>query len=40
VRSFATVAEAIAALPEFNRRYNEQWLIERRGYRTPDQARG
>jgi hypothetical protein len=40
VRSFATVAELIAALREFKRRYNEQWLIERHGYRTPDQVRG
>jgi putative transposase len=39
VRHFATVAELLEALREFKRRYNEQWLIERHGYRTPGQAR-
>jgi transposase InsO family protein len=39
VRSFATVAELIEALREFRRRYNEQWLIERHGFRTPSQVR-
>src|SRR6478752_3276364 len=39
VRHFATVAELLEALREFKRRYNEQWLIERHGYRTPSQAR-
>ena len=39
VRHFATVAELVEALREFKRRYNEQWLIERHGYRTPSQAR-
>jgi transposase InsO family protein len=39
VRSFATVAELVEALREFRRRYNEQGLIERHGYRTPSQAR-
>ena len=39
VRTFATVAELVEALREFRRRYNEQWLIERHGYRTPSQAR-
>ena len=34
-----TVAELVEALREFRRRYNEQWLIERHGYRTPSQAR-
>jgi transposase InsO family protein len=36
---FATVAELIEALREFKRTYNEQWLIERHGFRTPSQAR-
>jgi transposase InsO family protein len=36
---FATVAELVEALREFRRRYNEQWLIERHGFRTPSQAR-
>ena len=39
VRNFATVAELVEALREFKRQYNEQWLIERHGYRTPAQAR-
>ena len=39
VRHFATVAELVEALREFRRRYNEQWLIERHGFRTPAQAR-
>jgi transposase InsO family protein len=39
VRVLATVAELVAALRDFRRRYNEQWLIERHGFRTPAQAR-
>ena len=39
VRHFATVAELADALREFRRRYNEQWLIERHGFRMPAQAR-
>ena len=39
VRHFATVVELIEALEEFKRRYNEQWLIERHGYRPPAQVR-
>jgi len=39
VRTFATLAELVEALREFRRRYNEQWLIERHGYRSPSQAR-
>jgi transposase InsO family protein len=39
IRPFATVAELVEALREFRRRYNEQWLIERHGFRTPAQAR-
>ena len=39
VRPFATVAELVEALREFRHRYNEQWLIERHGYRTPAQVR-
>jgi hypothetical protein len=39
IRNFATVAELVAALREFKRTYNEQWLIERHGFRTPSQAR-
>jgi len=29
----------VEALREFKRRYNEQWLIERHGFRTPSQVR-
>jgi transposase InsO family protein len=39
VRTFTTLAELVEALREFRRRYNEQWLIGRHGYRTPSQAR-
>jgi putative transposase len=39
VQHFATVAELVEALREFRRRYNEQWLIERHGFRTPGQVR-
>jgi putative transposase len=39
VRHFATVVELIEALQEFKRRYNDQWLIERHGYRSPAQVR-
>jgi transposase InsO family protein len=39
VRHFATVVEWIEALQEFQRRYNDQGLIERQGYRSPAQVR-
>jgi hypothetical protein len=39
VQSFATVAALVQALREFKRLYNEQWLVERHGFRTPSQAR-
>jgi transposase InsO family protein len=39
VRSFSAVEELVAALWEFKRRYNEEWLIERHGFRTPAQVR-
>jgi len=39
IRPFATVSELVEALREFKRRYNEQWLIERHGFRTPSQVR-
>jgi transposase InsO family protein len=39
VRHFATATELAEVLREFRRRYNEQWLIERHGYRTPAQVR-
>jgi transposase InsO family protein len=39
VRAFATAEELAEALSEFKRTYNERWLIERHGHRTPAQAR-
>jgi transposase InsO family protein len=39
VRTFATVAELLEALQEFRRRYNERWLIERHGFRSPGRVR-
>jgi len=39
VRTFATVEELRAALQEFRRIYNETWIIERHGYKTPAQIR-
>jgi putative transposase len=39
VRSFASVEELRLALLEWAELYNEQWLIERHGHRTPAQAR-
>jgi transposase InsO family protein len=40
VRPFAAITELNEALQEFRRRYNQEWLIERHGYRAPSQARG
>ena len=39
IRLFATVAELAEALHEFQRTYNERWLIERHGFRSPRQVR-
>ena len=39
MRTFRTVEELRLALLEFKRTYNEQWIMERLGYRTPAQAR-
>lgn len=39
VRTFETVEELRLALLEFKRTYNENWLIERHGWRTPAQVR-
>jgi putative transposase len=39
VRRFATVEELRLALVAFQRTYNETWIIERHGYRTPAQVR-
>jgi transposase InsO family protein len=39
VRTFETVEDLRQALLEFKRQYNDQWILERLGYRTPAQAR-
>jgi transposase InsO family protein len=39
IRPFATVAELVEALRAFRRSYNEDWLIQRHGFRSPSQAR-
>ena len=39
VRRFRDLEELRAALAEFRDRYNNHWIVERLGYRTPAQAR-
>ncbi len=39
VRTFATVEELRLALLDFKRTYNENWIIQRHGYKTPAQVR-
>ena len=39
VRHFATVEELRLALTAFKRTYNQAWIIERHGYKTPAQVR-
>ena len=39
VRRFATVEELRLALIAFKRTYNQTWIIERHGYKTPAQVR-
>ncbi len=39
VRTFETIEELRLALLEFKKTYNEQWIIQRLGYRPPAQAR-
>src|SRR3954464_12727070 len=39
VRHFATVEELRLALLAFQRTYNQTWIIERHGYKTPAQIR-
>lgn len=38
-RVFRNVEEVRAAVSEFAKRYNEEWLIEKMGFRSPAQAR-
>ena len=39
VRWFETIEDLRLALLEFQRTYNETWIIQRHGYRTPAQVR-
>jgi transposase InsO family protein len=39
VRSFETIEDLRLALQRFRETYNRTWIIERHGYRTPDQVR-
>jgi transposase InsO family protein len=39
VRHFSTIEDLRLALLEFRDRYNHRWIIERHGYKTPEQAR-
>jgi transposase InsO family protein len=39
VKTFDSIEELRQALLDFKRRYNEQWLIERHGFRSPAQVR-
>ena len=39
VRTFQNVEELRLALLDFQRTYNASWLLQRHGYRTPDQVR-
>jgi putative transposase len=39
VRRFETVEELRLALQQFRQAYNQSWIIERHGYRTPAQVR-
>ena len=39
VRRFDTVEELRLALQVFRQTYNQTWIIERHGYRTPAQVR-
>ena len=39
IERFDTLEELRAAVRPFARRYNEHWLTERHGFRTPVEAR-
>lgn len=39
IRRFDTIEELRLALLDFKRRYNETWIVERHGYRTPAAVR-
>jgi transposase InsO family protein len=39
IDSFATLQELRQSLSDFRQRYNQHWILERLGYRSPAQAR-
>jgi len=39
VRDFSTVEELRLALIDFKHIYNENWIVQRHGYKTPAQVR-
>ena len=39
MKAFRDVEELTAALHEWRKTYNERWIVERLGYRTPSVAR-
>ena len=39
VRDFETIEELRLALLDFQRMYNQSWILARHGYRTPSQVR-
>ncbi len=39
VHTFATIEELRQALVEFKQQYNQQWILQRHGYKTPAQVR-
>ena len=39
IRTFDAIKELQAALQKFKEDYNEQWLIQRHGHRSPNQFR-
>ena len=39
IERFDTLDELRTAVRAFGRTYNQQWLVERHGYRTPTEAR-
>ena len=39
VRTFATIEELRQALVEFKQQYNQHWILQRHGYKTPAQVR-
>ena len=39
MQRFETVEELRRALQQFRQTYNQSWIVERHGYRTPAQVR-